>query len=137
MKRWWKFNAVGVVGMAVHFSLLALLMHFGMHYLWATVLSVEAAILQKFWWHQKWTWADRQVTGAGAVTTFLRFNLANALVLLSSNTLTVWMLTSHWQVHPILANLAAIPCGIANFFLTDRLVFLPVRPSQDATKPVR
>jgi putative flippase GtrA len=44
--RWLKFNIVGVMGAAVQFALVAFLVRVvSMHYLLATALSVEAAIL--------------------------------------------------------------------------------------------
>jgi putative flippase GtrA len=57
--RWAAFNAVGLAGVAVQLACLALLVHAGSHYLAATALAVEAAVLHNFLWHQRWTWRDR------------------------------------------------------------------------------
>ena len=58
--RWLKFYVVGAMGIAVQAAALALFIHgFGWHYLVATPLAVEAAILHNFAWHWRWTWADR------------------------------------------------------------------------------
>jgi len=46
MIRWLKFNAVGAGGVAVQLAFLALLVRLGVHYLLATALAVEAAVLQ-------------------------------------------------------------------------------------------
>ena len=57
--RWLKFNAVGALGMIVQLGSLGLLIHvLGMHYMLATALAVEAAVLHNFLWHRRWTWAE-------------------------------------------------------------------------------
>jgi putative flippase GtrA len=58
--RWCKFNLVGAGGVFVQFGVLFLLksgLHF--NYLAATVLAVEAAVVHNFFWHERFTWADR------------------------------------------------------------------------------
>ena len=58
--RWCKFNLVGAAGIFVQFGVLFLLksgLHF--NYLAATVLAVEAAVVHNFFWHERFTWADR------------------------------------------------------------------------------
>jgi len=120
------FNAVGAIGMVVHFGLLGFFVHvLGMHYLWATGLSIEAAIFQNFSLHRRWTWADRRVTGCGPVgAELLRFNLTTGLVSLAGYSLSAWILTGFWSVDPVVANVVGlIPTGLANFFLADKFVF--------------
>jgi len=58
--RWCKFNLVGAVGIFVQFGVLFCFksgLHF--NYLAATVLAVEAAVVHNFFWHERFTWADR------------------------------------------------------------------------------
>jgi putative flippase GtrA len=58
--RWLKFNFVGGIGILVQFAALSLLMgvlHF--HYLVATAIAVEAAVMHNFVWHERFTWIDR------------------------------------------------------------------------------
>ena len=58
--RWCKFNLVGAVGILVQFGVLFLLkslLH--VNYLAATGLAVEAAVVHNFFWHERFTWADR------------------------------------------------------------------------------
>ena len=128
--RWMKFNAVGITGLIVHFSLLGFLLHVvGMHYLLATALSLETAILQKFFWHCRWTWADRIPEHGRVSSLLLRFNLTS-LILLGVNVLVTWVLTGFWKVDPLLANLLCLlPCSLASFFITNRFVFVQRRPS--------
>jgi putative flippase GtrA len=60
LARWVKFNFVGGIGIGVQFAALFLLksvLHF--HYLIATVIAVEAAVVHNFVWHERFTWADR------------------------------------------------------------------------------
>ena len=125
--RWMKFNAVGIIGGAVHFGLLVFLLRIvAIHYLPATALSVELAIIHNFLWHWKWTWADR---GCGnprrMLAVLMRFNLTNGLISLSGNLLCAGIFTSLWHLDPVFANiLAQAPCCLANFLVSDRLVFV-------------
>ena len=125
-ERWLKFNAVGAVGILVRAGMLALFVDvLGMHYLLATGLAVEVTVFHNFCFHCKWTWRDRRPGGAEAVIAFLRFNLTNGLISLGGSALVVWIMTGLFGFDPLLAGLAAlVPCGLANFFLTDRLVFV-------------
>jgi putative flippase GtrA len=60
VKRWLKFNFVGGVGIGVQFGVLFLLKSvWHVHYLVATVVAVEAAVLHNFIWHERFTWRDR------------------------------------------------------------------------------
>ena len=58
--RWVKFNAVGGVGILVQLGILTLLRSgLGVNYLLATAIAVEATVLHNFFWHERFTWADR------------------------------------------------------------------------------
>jgi putative flippase GtrA len=134
--RWLKFNAVGAMGMIVHLGLLGLLVHvFKVHYLLATAVSVETAILHNFVWHRRWTWVERsddRTTGP-VIAAFLRFNLTNGLVSLISNLFSAYLLTGFWHLDPVLSNLLSlVPSSVVNYLLSDRVVFrLPVsNPNQ-------
>lgn len=60
LRRWLVFNVVGGLGVVVQLSALAALtLEAGMHYLLATGLAVEIAVVHNFIWHQCWTWRDR------------------------------------------------------------------------------
>jgi len=86
MLRWLKFNAVGAIGVAVQLGVLAVLIQLGVHYLFATALAVEAAVLQNYYWHTRWTWKGREGS-------LWRFHVANGLLSLISN--LMWMHV-HW-----------------------------------------
>ena len=117
MIRWLKFGAVGAVGAAVQLALLALLVELGVHYLVATALAVEAAVLQNYYWHTLWTWRGRQGN-------LWRFHLANGLLSVLSNLIWMRVFTGWLEIPPVPANLVAIALtSTANFFLGDRWVF--------------
>jgi putative flippase GtrA len=118
-----KFNTVGAMGVAVQMTLLALLrggLH--IHYLVATALAVEIAVLHNFVWHERWTWHDRSGPGAGA--RLVRFNLGNGLVSLIVNLGLMRLLVGQLRMQYLLANLLAIAAGAAaNFAISHCWVF--------------
>ena len=122
--RWVKFNAVGLIGVAVQLSALAFLHRIaGIGYLPATALAVECAILHNFIWHERWTWNDRPGAGS-AFARLLRFNLGAGLVSIACNLVMMRVLVGVYHAPLLRANLLAIATGsIANFLVSDRLVF--------------
>lgn len=122
--RWVKFNAVGLIGVAVQLSALAFLQRVaGIGYLLATALAVECAILHNFLWHERWTWRDRPGAGS-AFARLLRFNLGAGLVSIACNLVMMRVLVGVYHAPLLPANLLAIAVGsIANFLVSDRLVF--------------
>ena len=120
--RFVRFNAVGVVGFAVQIAALALLVRAGMHYLPATALAVEAAILHNFVWHERWTWRDR--AGGGRGRRLLRFHLVNGSVSLAGNLVLMPLLVDGAGLAVLPSNLVAVVvCALANFAGAERLVF--------------
>jgi putative flippase GtrA len=114
---WLRFNAVGIAGAGLQLGLFWLLTRFGLHYLLATALSVEAALLHNFFWHTRWTWKDRDASLA-------RFHLANGLLSVISNLVLMRILTGLLGIPAVPANLLAITLtSVANFVLGDRWVF--------------
>src|SRR5437660_11724758 len=55
-----RFNVVGIVGLALQTGELFVLTHrpHPLGYLAATAAAVALAVLNKFVWHQRWTWSD-------------------------------------------------------------------------------
>ena len=129
--RFLRFNAVGAIGIGVQLAVLALLKSgFGMHYMWATVLAVEAAVLHNFLWHVKWTWRDRSagVTMRHQLDRLWKFHLGNGAVSLLVNLVLMRLLVGSFGMNYMLANILAIAAGgVANFFVSERLVFLSGR----------
>lgn len=125
--RWTKFSVVGAIGMVVHLGLLALFVKvLGMHYLLATAVSVETAVLHNFFWHCHWTWADRPVAGLTAVAaTLLRFHLGNGFVSIAGNLFFMQLFAGGVGIDPFIASLLSIlPCALINFLVSERWVFL-------------
>jgi putative flippase GtrA len=126
MSRWLVFNAVGVGGSVVQLAALATLVHvFGVHYLAATILAVESAVLHNFLWHERWTWRDRPaLTRRERLVRLVRFHLLNGMVSLVGNLTAMWVLTGVMALPVVPANLAAvIACSLVNFFGSETIVF--------------
>jgi len=125
LERWLKFSTVGIIGIGVQLGVLAILRGlFGMQYLVATALAVEAAVLHNFVWHERWTWRDRTAATSGALGRLARFNLTTGLVSLVVNLLFMRMLVGWLHIQYLLANLMSIAAGTAaNYLCADLWVF--------------
>ena len=126
IQRWTAFNLVGLIGVAVQLTVLALLIHVGgWNYLAATAVAVELAVLHNFAWHQRWTWKDRQSASLRhTVIRLIRFHALNGTVSLAGNLAITAALTGWLHMEPVLANaIAIVACAVVNFAGSDRLVF--------------
>lgn len=121
MKTLIRFNAVGLAGVLVQLGVLNLLHQtLGVHYLAATALAVEAAVLHNYWWHWRWTWAGRKAPA----TSLLRFQFTTGVVSIAGNLFGMKLLVGVMGLPPLAANLAAIAILYAfNFVVSDRYVF--------------
>ena len=121
--RFAKFAAVGAGGIIVQVVTLAILLRAApAHYLLATALAVEAAILHNFAWHMRWTWADRR--GTSGILALLRFNATNGATSLAGNLVLMFVFVGVFKLNPFVANLITIViCSLINFVLADRFVF--------------
>jgi putative flippase GtrA len=120
--RWIKFNLVGGMGIVVQVLTLVVLksgLHF--HYLFATALAVEAAVVHNFLWHERFTWADRAGSG---FTRFLKFNLTTGLFSIAGNLVLMKLLAGVGNVNYLLANgITITACSVVNFLVSDGFVF--------------
>ena len=127
MVHWIKFNVVGVLGFALQAGALFALTHNShpISYLTATVLAVELAILNNFFWHQLWTWRDRpSPTVNETLRRLAKFNLTTGLVSIAGNLIFMSILVGRLGVAIVLANLISVlVCSLLNFILADRLAF--------------
>lgn len=143
--RWWKFNLVGAIGIAVQFAVLFVLKSaFGMNYLLATAIAVEAAVIHNFLWHEQFTWVDRikidrvgidrgnfarlkpapVSSWRGSVRRLVRFHIANGAISLLGNLVLMRMLAGYGRVNYLVANGVAIAlCSVANFLVSNEWVF--------------
>jgi putative flippase GtrA len=144
-----RFSGVSALGVGVQLAVVAVLATaWHLDYRAATLAGVAAAIVHNFLSHRRWTWGERR--GAGddarrrggpsgppasaepegsalrteAAATFARFVAANGVVSIGGNVAVMIVLVGGAHVPVVPANLAAIAlCGVANFWLADRLVF--------------
>ena len=126
IKRWLVFNSVGAMGIMVQIGTLSVLISvFGLHYILATFLAVEAAILHNFIWHERWTWADRSSnSGNSRLARLFYFHLANGMISLSGNILLMGLFVEYLSLHYLPANgLCVAICSTLNFIAGDRFVF--------------
>lgn len=129
-RRWLRFNLVGALGIGVQLAALWALVHWlGLHYLPATALAVEAAVLHNFVWHERFTWRKRAGGGwMAAGGRLLRFQVANGLISLLGNLAIMRLLVGVFRVPPIVANGIAISvCSLANFAAGEWFVFRETR----------
>ena len=122
--RWAKFNAVGVLGMAVQLGALALLDRWMRgRYLIASGLALEVTLLHNFVWHVRYTWRDRCAEGS-RLGQLVRFQLSNGLVSMIGNLVLIRLLVREARLPVLAANAVAIVCcSMANYCLGDRWAF--------------
>jgi dolichol-phosphate mannosyltransferase len=123
--RFVRFNAVGGLGIVVQLTVIWFLTGVTQTPVaLATALGVAAAVVNNFVWHRQWTWRDRLDDSGSTSAAFARFALANGMVSLIGNVAVMSALEQTTSLHPVPANLIAIGiCGVANYFVGDRLVF--------------
>ena len=124
--RWFRFNLVGGIGIAVQLVLLFLLksiLHF--NYLAATALAVEATVIHNFLWHERYTWADRvQLSWQNSLPRLLRFNLTNGAVSIAGNLGLMKLMVDMGHMNYLVANAIAIAlCSLVNFVVSNQYVF--------------
>ena len=80
--RWVRFNGIGALGAGLQLAVLGALTRLtSLHYLWATVVVVEATVLHNFCWHERWTWRDSCCPARGATAISGGwFQLTNGLI---------------------------------------------------------
>jgi putative flippase GtrA len=132
MVRFLRFNGVGLIGFALQLGVLAVLLRLGVHYLLATALAVELAVLHNFVWHERWTWRDRPAAAEGPSTwlgtgrqgRLWRFHASNGLISLAGNLVLMRLLVGLLGMPAVPANLVAVLlCALVNFTASDRFVF--------------
>ena len=135
LRRWCVFNLVGFLGIGIQLAILAALHTWaGMHYLPATALAVESAVLHNFIWHERYTWSDRASRTLQEVLVRLaRFNLTNGAISIGSNLCLMSLFVEGLGLPYLPANLLAITfCSIVNFLASERYVFKGRRESSES-----
>jgi putative flippase GtrA len=124
--RWMKFNAVGGIGIAVQVAALWIFRSwFRLEYLLATGLAVEIAVIHNFFWHERFTWADRPAARpVQSLVRLAKFNASNGAVYIVGNVLLTRVLVGEIGLNYVASNLFAITvCSLVNFVMGDRIVF--------------
>jgi putative flippase GtrA len=123
---WLRFNGAGLLGVVVQLAVLHLLTDIvGMHFLLATILAVESALMHNFVWHECFTWRESlEQDRMGVRGRLLRFHLSNGLISIIGNLLLMDWLVERLSVPPLPANFVAIcVCSTLNFFSGHWFVF--------------
>jgi putative flippase GtrA len=124
--RWWRFNLVGGIGIALQLALLFFLKSvLDFNYLAATGVAVEATVMHNFLWHERYTWMDRvRPSWRGSPPRLLRFHLTNGAVSIAGNLALMKILVGVGHLNYMAANAAAIVvCSLFNFLVSDAYVF--------------
>ena len=124
--RWFKFNAIGALGILVQMGCFALLFSvFHLNYLAATALAVEAAVLHNFVWHERYTWKDRGGGGhRQAALRLARFHAGNGVVSILGNVVLMRLLAGGLHINHYLASGISIAlCALLNFAVSEWFVF--------------
>ena len=127
MKTWIKFNVVGLLGFALQTGTLFVLTRATprVGYLAATAMAVELAVLNNFFWHQRWTWNDRpSLTKHQTLRRLAKFNVTTGMVSIVGNLILMSLLVGRFGLPVVGANiLTVIACSLLSFFLADRIAF--------------
>jgi putative flippase GtrA len=126
--RWLKFNFVGGLGIGVQFGVFALLVSvLKVNYLIATPLSVEAAVLHNFVWHERFTWKERTKDAPrprDVARRLLRFHLGNGIISILGNVALMRVFVGMLHLNPYLSTgLSIAICSLLNFAASEWFVF--------------
>jgi putative flippase GtrA len=128
--RFGKFAVAGAGGLIVQLVTVSALLEMNVHYLIATVIGIEAAVITNFFSHQYWTWRDRGAcgalgaSGASVLERFLRYHAVASLTSVLGSVFLSAYLVEASGLHPLVANVLSITAlGAINFISADRLVF--------------
>jgi putative flippase GtrA len=126
VKKWLRYNAIGLMGLGIQLLLLFLLTSFfHWNYFLATLFAVQCALIHNFLWHQRWTWKDRTVQSKReSVWRFIRFNSSSGTLAIISNLGFTALLVQLVHLPLVVCNLMAIGIfNIANFLFANNFVF--------------
>ncbi len=129
MNRLLRFAFGGFGGFVAQMVTLALLTEWlSVHYLAATIVSVEAAILLNFMWHERWTWRDRPVsTSSERWQRLARFNALTGLTSITGTAIIASILVEGFSLPPVIANIVSVAAlSVINFIGANALVFRSV-----------
>ena len=135
VRRLARFGLVGASGVVVNQGVLMLL-HGGLEWplLLSSILAVEAAILNNFFWSSVWIWRfDYERSLARILQKLVQYQLATLFTSMLVNTGVLTALVSLLAIDYRLANLAGIAAGMSlNFLAGEHWVFRQPGAGADA-----
>ena len=135
VRRFFRFNLIGLVGIVFQLAILWILTDLGVGYLVASSAAIAVTVVHNFAWHWLWTWADRTPRVPPAIA-FARFFMANGLVSLMSNLALMPLVAGRLALPAVPANLIVIAvAGVLNFGLADRVAFRAAPVSSEDADP--
>ena len=123
--RRFKFSSVGLSGVIVNLGLLWLLTTFILGedlYMLAAVISIEASVINNFYWNDRWTFKDRR-DGSSIWMRLLKFHGSRFLGIVT-NLAVLYFLTDFIGLYYIISNIFAIGAGtLVNYLTSDKWVW--------------
>jgi len=117
------FVLVGSIGFALQMGMMALLTTAGWPYVPAAAVAVELAVVNNFFWHERWTWRDRAFS-EGRAARLVRFHISNGLTSIIGSVVFTALLVEWAGMPVLLANAVAVALtAAANYLVADRWVF--------------
>jgi len=134
-----KFMVVAWMGLGVNTACLYLFKGvLGIKLIPASVLAIEVAIIHNFIWFRSWTWKDR-LDKPPFFRQLAAYNLATGAVDFAANVSVLWLLSTFFGIHYLLANiLGMIAPPFVKFWLNEKLIFREKRhdsPDRDSQVP--
>jgi putative flippase GtrA len=118
-----RFALGGLGGFALQIAVLAGLIAAGAHYMAATVIAIELAILANFLTHQQWTWRDRSAASS-VLERLIRFHALTAVTSIVGSLVITALLVETFGISPVIANIISVMMlGLINFVGADTMVF--------------
>ncbi len=89
----------------------------------ASIMAIEIAIVHNFVWMRYWAWRDR-TDRPPFVKQLLFYNAATGAVDLAANVSILWVLSTFFGVHYLVANILGMAAGpFIKFWLNEKLIF--------------
>ncbi|MDJ0851162.1 MAG: GtrA family protein [Myxococcota bacterium] len=126
LQRFLRFAVVGASGVFVNQGLLMLLHgHFGWPLLAASVVAIETAILNNFFWSSVWIWRyDYERSFRRLLAKLLQYQVATLFTSMVVNSGVLAALVYGFSIDYRIANLAGIAAGMgANFAAGELWIF--------------
>jgi len=127
--RFFKFGAVGLLGVGVNLGAYTLLYEwFGLKDFLARILAIEISVLNNFAFNYLWTWGDRGRSWAGLPIRLLRYHgstfISSFVITLGIGWLVLQALPEQTPWMNYISHSAGIVAGmIVNYLMSDRWVF--------------